>query len=359
MEKEIRKNKKYYLSNRDLLIVAVLSGIGGVISTYVGYLGNLLNRVFGVPFGAGQFVSGLHVFWIILAAGLIRKPGAATAAGLLKGVIELFTGSSHGIAIVLVSLMQGVIVDVILLLTRRHNLVSYMLAGGIAAASNVLTFQLLYFSGAPRTYILFISLIALVSGVLLAGSFGSSVLEIVLQARPYRIDAGTGQETDAVVETKGGKRILPHVRLAITALLLLAFSSGAVYYYAAVFEPPWTGPVCHVEGAVEKPDSFQLSDFKQYETTVTAELKGTVTTVPAQDYTGVPLRVILQNTHPLAGAKTLVVTATDGYKVEFELQKVLADEQILLIREDNTLRLIAANYPGGHWVKMVNKLTVE
>ncbi len=353
----MRKNKRYYLSNRDLLIVAVLSGIGGVISTYVGYLGNLLNRVFGVPFGAGQFVSGLHVFWIILAAGLIRKPGAATAAGLLKGTIELLTGSSHGIAIVLVSLMQGVMVDAVLLLTRRHNLISYMLAGGIAAASNVFVFQLLYFSGLPFTYILFVSMLALVSGVLLAGSFGHSVLEIILQARPYRIDLDPGQE--AAAETKENKKIFPRLRPVVTGLLLVAFSAGAVYYYAAIFEPPWAGPACRVEGAVEKPLSFQLSDFKQHETTITAELKGTVTTVPPQDYTGVPLRVILQNTRPLAGAKTLEVTATDGYTVEFELGKVLADDQILLIREENMLRLIAANYPGGHWVKMVNKLIIE
>ena len=46
--------RRPYFVNRDLLIMAVLSGIGGVLSTYVGYLGNLLNRIFGVPFGAGQ-----------------------------------------------------------------------------------------------------------------------------------------------------------------------------------------------------------------------------------------------------------------------------------------------------------------
>ena len=85
MEEPTTNKKRYYLSNRDLLVIAILSGIGGVMSTYVGYLGNLLNRIFGVPFGAGQFVSGLHIFWFILIAGLVRRPGAATAAGLLKG----------------------------------------------------------------------------------------------------------------------------------------------------------------------------------------------------------------------------------------------------------------------------------
>ncbi len=67
------------------------------MSTYVGYLGNLINQIFGVPFGAGQFASGLHVFWFILAAGLIRRPGGPLPPqAFLKGIIELFTGSTHG-----------------------------------------------------------------------------------------------------------------------------------------------------------------------------------------------------------------------------------------------------------------------
>ena len=360
MKEEPKKRKEYYLSNRDLLIVAVLSGIGGVMSTYVGYLGNLLNRIFVVPFGAGQFVSGLHIFWFILAAGLIRRPGAATAVGLLKGVIELLTGSTHGVAIILVSMVQGMLVDVVLLIGRRHSLGSYMLAGGVSAVSNVFVFQLLYFAGAPISYLLFIGAIAFVSGVLLAGSFGHSVLEIVLQARPFRISGVSGEET-ATEATTGGvmNRARSRFRLAVTSLLVLLLAIGAVYYFAAVFEPPWVGPRCRVEGAVEKPLSFQLSDFGRYETTITAELKGEFTHIPPREYTGIPLKVILQEASPLEGAKKLTVAATDGYTVEFALQEALNDDRMLLIREEDTLRLIAVNYEGGYWVKMVNRIFVE
>ncbi len=42
------------LEVRDLVLVALLASIGGVLSTYVGYLGNLVNHFVGVPFGAGQ-----------------------------------------------------------------------------------------------------------------------------------------------------------------------------------------------------------------------------------------------------------------------------------------------------------------
>lgn len=360
MEEPTKSRNRYYLSNRDLLIIAILSGIGGVMSTYVGYLGNLLNRVFGVPFGAGQFVSGLHIFWFILVAGLVRRPGAAAAAGLLKGVIEMLTGSTHGVAIILVSLTQGLLVDIVLMITKRHNLASYMLAGGIAAASNVFVFQFLYFSNAPFKYLLFISLIALVSGVLLAGSFGYSVLEVVLQARPFRILGASLEEAATEEALPVKKETAPRsFRLVVTAFLMVLLSIGAVYYFAAVFELPGAGPHCQVEGLVKQPLSFQLSQFDQHQTTITAELKGQVSHVPPREYTGIPLRIILQEASPLDEATRLKVLANDGYMVEFDLQGVLNDDQMLLIREGDMLRLIAGNYDGGYWVKLINKIIVE
>ncbi len=358
MEERI-SHRKYYLGNRELLIIAILSGIGGVMSTYIGYLGNLLNRLFGVPFGAGQFVSGLHVFWFILVAGLVRKPGAATAAGLLKGIIELLTGSTHGVAIILVSLTQGLLVDAVLLIMRRHNLLSYALAGGFAAASNVFVFQLLYFSHAPIAYILFIGLLAFVSGVLLAGSLGHSVLEIILQARPLRSSIAEEEMAAATVSTGTRAKTRTSVRIAITGVLMALLALGAVYYYAFIYELPWTGPRCLVEGKVANPLSFQLSYFKQHETTITAELIGQFTHIPPQEYTGIPVKTIIAEAGPLQGAQKLRVIATDGYEVEFDLEKVLNDDQMVLIQEDDMLRLIAGNYEGGYWVKLVNRMVVE
>lgn len=349
MPSTVKTATRHYMSTRDMLVIAVLSGIGGVMSTYVGYLGNLLNRLFGVPFGAGQFVSGLHVFWIILVAGLVRRPGAATAAGLLKGVVELLTGSTHGVAIILVSLVQGFMVELVLLILRRHTLPAYVLAGGISAASNVLVFQLLYFSGAPLQYLALITLFAFLSGTLLAGSFGHSVLQIILAARPIKIGGKLGAPARGV----------PTPVLLVTLLLVLAFSAGAVYYFAVVFEPPWVGPTLRVEGNVERALSVQLSRFAQHETTIVAELVGEVTYVPPQEYTGIPVRVILEEARPAAAATVLQVKATDGYEVEFPLADVMEDDLMVLIEENDTLRLIAGNYPGGHWVKMVSRFVVR
>ncbi len=44
--------------------------------------------------------------------------------------------------------------------------------------------------------------------------------------------------------------------------------------------------------------TFYLEDFKDYETTITAELKGQVTNVPEKDYTGIPVSIIIEKSNP-------------------------------------------------------------
>ena len=51
----------------------------------------------------------------------------------------MLSGSTHGLAIILVSFIQGLLVDAVLLIIRRHNLTAYMLAGGFSAASMFLS----------------------------------------------------------------------------------------------------------------------------------------------------------------------------------------------------------------------------
>lgn len=345
------KTKRPYMSNRDLLVIAILSGIGGVMSTYIGYLANLLNTVLGVPFGAGQLMSGLHVFWIILAAGLVRKNGAGSAAGLLKGCIEFLTGGTHGIAIIIVSLVQGIIIDLILFVFRRYTVTCLALAGGLAAVTNVLVFQILYFSGVGWGYIFLIAGLAFISGVILAGSFGYQVINIIIQARPFQLNIPNNK---CIPPTKTSK-----MSLVATGLIFLLFTSGAVYYFAHIFSPPWLEPQCTVEGSVEQGRSFRLSDFSQQEVTIRAELNGQYMHVPEKEYTGVPVAAIIGEAGLIPGSTVLKVIAADGYMMEFSLEQILTDEKFLLIEEDDMVRLIAANYDGSCWVRQVNKLLIE
>ena len=46
-----KKDQNYYYETSDLVIIALFSGLGGILSTFVGYLGNLVNSFLGIPFG--------------------------------------------------------------------------------------------------------------------------------------------------------------------------------------------------------------------------------------------------------------------------------------------------------------------
>jgi ABC-type thiamin/hydroxymethylpyrimidine transport system permease subunit len=341
--------KPYRFSTRDLLVIAVLSGLGGIMSTYVGYLGTLLNNLLGVPFGAGQFVSGLHVFWIVLAAGLVRPFGAGSLCGLVKGSVELLTGSTHGAVIVIVSLVQGLVVDLFLALmggARKRSVISYVTGGAVASAANVIVFQLIYFSGAPWGYLVFITFLSLVSGALFAGGFGYSVLTTVHQVRPSMM-------REAPVSAPSSPKSVRYVTVA----LAIALTLGAGYYFTNVYEAPWKGAALRVEGNVEKPLTLDLSRLEKK--TITAELKGQVTYVAPKEYTGVLVSDILGEAVPKPGSETVTVVASDGYEVDFDLAKVMDDDRMLVIEEGDTLRLVAGDYEGGYWVQKVSKLVVK
>jgi len=123
--------------------MAALAALGGVSSTMMSNIRAAVHAVVGLP-GGMQFTAGVHVVWLIIAVGLVRKPGAATVTGLLKGTVELLSGNLHGLLVILYAVLAGVGVDLVwLLLGRRHRPVTYMLAGGVGTASNVLVLPFL------------------------------------------------------------------------------------------------------------------------------------------------------------------------------------------------------------------------
>jgi len=344
----------YYLSTRDLVTIAVLSALGGSLSTFVSYMGLLLNAAIGTPFGAGQFLSGLHVFWIILAVGLVRKSGVATATGLLKGFVEFFTGGTHGLVVVLVSLIQGLIIDIGFSVTKqRDSMPLYSLIGGVAAASNVVVFQLFFFSGAPIVFLLLLVILAFCSGIIFAGYFGHATTQLVLVSGIYRVASKASPEKP----TLSARRRLDPYRLS--ALVFLIFITLSASFYAVFVWRPVIDPYsCDVTGSVVSPYKFSYNIYSNHEVTIEAELIGSVTHIPAQNYTGIPLPVILAQAQPLNSAAILQVIASDGHSAFFQLNEVINNSEIILII-DNGLRLVAKDFPGEYWVQKVTSLVIS
>jgi energy-coupling factor transport system substrate-specific component len=349
-----RRRRGYYFSTRDLVLVAAVSAAGGVLSTYVGYLGNLLNSAFGVPFGAGQFMAGLHVFWFVLARAIVGRTGAGALAGVLKGLVELFAGSTHGLPIVAVSAVEGVLVDLLSLPFARPPLGAMCLAGAVSSASNVIVFQAMYFSGVSWGYVGLMVLFAAISGAVFGGYFTAGVLDVVETA-------GLLRPVDALgLDSTSGHRPRPRIpRLVVTLVMMAALAGGAVYYYTRVFEPVPDGPKCRIEGKVARAYEYTPAGFRDEIVTVRAELVGQVTYVPEADYSGVPLTVILERAGVDSPATSVRIIASDGYEAIFSVRDIKEHTDVILCQDQETLRVVAPGFEGAFWVRMVSRIRVE
>jgi len=342
------KEKRPLLEIREIVLVALLASIGGVLSTYVGYIGNLINRLFGVPFGAGQLIAGLHVLWPILARLLIGKFGSGTLTGVTKGAIELLSGGTHGVVIVLISLVEGLLIDVGMGISRRPSLLLTMLTAAIASASNVFIFQAIYLSGVSPAFILVMAGLSLVSGAFFGGYLGWDVRRFLIASRLVL------QRAEEPVS-----RVSSCWRRLLTLTTVLALLAGGIYYYTSVYDPFSSPDSARVEGAVASPYTFCYSDWGERVVTIIAELRGSSTYVPPQEYTGVPLSLILEEGEPKEEAQTVRVIAEDGYEASFDLVAVLGDDRMILAIDNGRLRLIAAGYDGAYWVKRVSRIVVR
>lgn len=345
------------ITTRDIVTIAILSSLGGALSTFIGYLGNLINLSLGVPFGAGQFLAGLHVFWLVLMRVLVPKTGVGTAGGLLKGMVEMFTGSTHGIVIVVVSLVQGVIVDFVGLAggnpvnSGTASRLVWWIGAGFSAASNVIIFQIFYFWGAPIVYIGLISTLAFCSGAIFAGYFAWETLEFLNDAGIFSYKF-LSERPQRQPERGIMVRNLPAIAL------VLFLTVGSLYYIVAVartFTDPYA---CDVTGLVESPYTFHASTFSDQEVTVEAELIGAFTHIPPTNYTGILVSTILLHANPHSNATGLRVIARDGYSATFDLSTILTDTRFLLAQVEDGLWLIAGSYEGSLWVRQVIKLEV-
>ncbi len=118
-----------------------------------------------------------------------------------------------------------------------------------------------------------------------------------------------------------------------------------------------------VEGNVENPYEFMLSDFEGQEVTIEAVMKKEChqETEAPKKYTGVPISVILNKAKPKEGSTKLTVTSADGFQKNFVMEYVLQDDKLILSDQEGSLQVIAGNsekYDGSYWVSDVVKLTV-
>jgi energy-coupling factor transport system substrate-specific component len=340
---------KYYFSTRDLLVVAILGSLGGVMSTYVGYVANTINHLLGVPYGAGQVVSGLHILWMVLVIAITRKPGAGVLGGAVKGFVEFVSGSRFGALVILISLAEGLFAEIGFWPFRKHRTLSYVLSGGIGSVSYVILTQLLWQVYDNVFLLAGVSLLAFLSGAVFAGYFTGGVM-------------GNLEDAGIVRREKSEKGLLSFsLPKAFALVLVVAIAFSAIYYFALVqirddpMEVRVTGKV-----ALEK--EYYIPSYGSQFRTINATMVGTYKTSPDQDYTGLPVSYVLRDARAHADATRIDVVAADGYYQTFNVSEIRDDNLLLNVSDVESnqkyVRLIARGYAGGMWVRNVQVIRV-
>lgn len=291
-------------------MMAALAALGGLASTYINFIGDFFQSLLGFA-GTTQWAAGLHVLWLVLAVGLTRKQGAGTITGTIKGAVELFTGNTHGLLVVLVNIVAGLLVDLGLLpFRKKDSWLAYAFAGGIASASNIFVFQL--FAAVPADIISYgviglLALVAFLSGVIFAGVLGQTLL--------------TTLRRSGVVKDQQPEALPRRVRgvLFLSTLLL----GGMVFGYLKTARSE-SGSV-KISGAVSEPYEFSPAVQTITEQTVKVDRGGI-----SAAYRGYPLLEILEQAQPESNFDIILLLASDGYAFFITADELEKNHSLLL-----------------------------
>lgn len=160
-------------TTRDIVIIAVIAAIAGVINTGTGNLWYLANSSLG-PLG-GAVLQGAFMWAYILVMWLVRKPGAAIFLGLIETAVEVLLGNASGIGTLGWGLSQGLGVEIVMAISGYKNYSIWAaMAAGAAASQFGTTWTAILFGWDPATAndVWLAVPINLISGLVLSGLLG-------------------------------------------------------------------------------------------------------------------------------------------------------------------------------------------
>ena len=172
-DKNITERKKGGYTTQNLVIVAVLAAIAGVINTGIGNLWYLANTSLG-PLG-GALIQGMFMWAYILAVFIVRKPGIALIFGLIEAGTEVLLGNAAGIGTLGWGISQGLAIEVVLLICTysRFGFVTAVMAGMAASQFGTLWTSIFYGWDPSYSRDVWIAVpINLISGAIFSGALG-------------------------------------------------------------------------------------------------------------------------------------------------------------------------------------------
>jgi len=181
------KAPKTGYSTRNIVIIAIIAAIAGVVNTGVGNVWYLLNTSLG-PLG-GDLLQGAFMWAYVLAAYLVRKPGAALLVGVIESSVEILLGNAAGIGTLGWGLSQGIGIEAVILICgyKKYGMLTALLAGAAASQFGTLWSAILYgWDPATAKSVWLAMPINLASGVLISGLLGYFLYKAIVRTKLIR-----------------------------------------------------------------------------------------------------------------------------------------------------------------------------
>ena len=160
-------------STRDIVFIAVIAAIAGVVNTGVGSLWYALNTSGGPVLGG--LLQGAFMWAYVLAIWLVRKPGAALLVGLIETGVELLLGNPAGVGTLGWGVTQGLAVEIVMALSNysSYSLLTAILAGAAASQFGTIWSAIFYGWDTSAAGQVWLAVpVNLISGALLSGVLG-------------------------------------------------------------------------------------------------------------------------------------------------------------------------------------------
>ena len=184
MKTSIQPDNKSH--TRNLALLVLLSALGGLTSLLVGYAGRAVSSFGILPLVFPQLLTGFHVIWLTIAFALVRAHGSATFVGALKGLIETVFSSHLGPLAFLVSLTQGLTVDLVFIVLKKPRPLTISLASGLSAVCSLVIVQFLFWPVTPLAIILLAYATAFFSASGLSGYLTKRVMQALPSSSQFK-----------------------------------------------------------------------------------------------------------------------------------------------------------------------------
>ncbi|MGJ9382154.1 ECF transporter S component [Salipaludibacillus sp. CF4.18] len=177
---------------KEIVLMSIFGVVFAVIYLMFYFFGQGL-RNFLTPFGLAPFgyeiIFGIWFIVSIIAAYVIRKPGAAFWSELIAGTVQVLIGSPAGPQLIISAAIQGLGAEVVFAATRYRNFsLSVLILAGMSAA--IFSYAWGWFQSglAALTPELIVATLAvrIISGGLLAGLLGKWISDQLAQTGVLR-----------------------------------------------------------------------------------------------------------------------------------------------------------------------------